>query len=81
MHLPKPDGLPRIYAIVRRPAHLNGLRGISVDGNSQLLPRLGRVGRNIERLDGDNIVGVPYMTPFGLVRRISNTKTHIPQTE
>lgn len=81
MHLPKPGGQPGTYAMVFWPAHLNSLRGISVNGNGQLLPGLGRVRRNIERLDGDSVAGVPCMTPFGSVGCILNAETHIPQTE
>ena len=82
MHLPKPDGQPGVYATVRRPAHLNGLRGISVDGNSQPLPRLGRVGRNIERFDGDNVVGVPYIrfSPLHLERENLHTADRVAPT-
>ena len=53
-----------LHATIAWSTHLNGLGGKSVDGNRQLLTRLGRVRGNIERLDSDDVIRVSYMAPF-----------------
>ena len=80
MHHSKPDGQPAVSAAIAWPTCLNGFGGISIDRDSQLLTRLGRVRGNIDRVDGDNVVGGPYVTPFASIGWVSDAKTNVPQS-
>ena len=74
-------GQPLLQATINWSTHFNGLGGISVDGNSQLLAGLGRVGGKRDRVYSDRIAGIPYAPPFSTAVACWGIGTHAPQIE
>ena len=80
MHHPKPYRQPALSAIITWPAYLNGLGGISIDRDGQILTWHGRVRGNNDRFELDNVSGAPYIMPFASIGWVSDAKTNVPQS-
>lgn len=53
-----------LQATINWSTHINSLGDITVDPNSQLLARLGRVGGKFDGMYLERVAGKPYTTPF-----------------